>query len=80
MKGQVFTDFVVEFSSRRDMKVVYHVDIQTWKVFVDDASSAMGAVARIVIITLEGISRNILLGWGLGPLTTKLSMKPCWPD
>ena len=77
VKGQVLADFVVEFSLRRDVKVVCHVDIQTWKVFMDSASSALRARAKIVIITPEGISRNILSSWGLGPLTAKLSMKPC---
>ena len=37
------------------MKVVCHVDVHPWKVFVDGASSAMRAGARIVIITLKGI-------------------------
>ena len=37
------------------MKVVCHVDVHPWKVFVDGASSEMGAGARIVIITLKGI-------------------------
>ena len=35
--------------------MVYHVENQPWKVFVDGASSAMGASAGIVIITPEGI-------------------------
>ena len=35
--------------------MVYHVENRSWKVFVDGASSAIGAGARIVIITLEGI-------------------------
>ena len=33
------------------MGIVCHVDIQTWRVFVDGASNAMGAGAGIVIIT-----------------------------
>ena len=37
------------------MEVIYHVDCRLWKAFIDDASSAMGAGARILIITLEGI-------------------------
>ena len=37
------------------MEIVYHVEVHLWKVFVDGASSALGAGARIVIITLEGI-------------------------
>lgn len=35
--------------------MVCHVGIQMWKVFVDGASSAMGAGVGIVIITPEGI-------------------------
>ena len=37
------------------MEIVYHVEVHLWKVFVDGASSALGAGARIVIITPEGI-------------------------
>ena len=37
------------------MEVICCVDCYPWKVFVDGASSAMGAGARIVIITLEAI-------------------------
>ena len=35
--------------------MIYHVENRLWRVFVDDASSAMGAGAEIVIITPEGI-------------------------
>ena len=55
VKGQVLTDFVAEFSPRNGMEMVCHVENQSWRVFVDGASSAMGAGARIVIITPEGI-------------------------
>jgi len=55
VKGQVLADFVVKFYPRREMEPVYHVNVHPWKVFVDGASSAMGAGARIVIITPEGI-------------------------
>ena len=55
VKGQVLADFITEFSRRREVVIVYHVEVQPWKVFVDDASSAMGVGAGIVIITLEGI-------------------------
>ena len=37
------------------MEIVYHVEVHLWKVFVDGASSALGAGAGIVIITPEGI-------------------------
>ena len=37
------------------MEVVCHVEVLPWKVFVDNASSALGASAGIVIITPEGI-------------------------
>ena len=33
------------------MEIVCHVDIRTWRVFVDGASNAMGAGAGIFIIT-----------------------------
>ena len=57
MKDQVLTDFVAEFSPRREMEIICHVEVQPWKVFVDGAFSALGARAGvgIVIITLEGI-------------------------
>ena len=55
MKGQVLTDFIAEFSPMKEMEVVCHVKVHLWKVFMDDASSAMGARVRIVIITPEGI-------------------------
>ena len=35
--------------------MVYSVEVVPWKVFVDGASSASGAEARIVVITPEGI-------------------------
>ena len=37
------------------MEIVYHVEVHLWKVFVDGASSALGARAGIVIITPERI-------------------------
>ena len=37
------------------MEVICHVDCRPWKVFIDDASSTMGAGAGILIITPEGI-------------------------
>ena len=55
MKGQVLADFVAEFSPKNEGEMVCRVECRTWKVFVDDISSAMGASARIVIITPEGI-------------------------
>lgn len=55
MKGQVLTDLVVEFTPRREVEIVCCVEVQSWKVFVDGASSALGAGARIVIITSEGV-------------------------
>ena len=55
VKGQVLTDFVVEFSPKNNTEIVCHVENCSWRVFVDGASSAMGAGAGIVIITPEGI-------------------------
>ena len=72
---------MAEFSSRRDVDVVCHMGIQMWKVFVVDASSAMGVGAGIVVITLEGIrlEHSFRLGFRASN-TTKLSMKPCSLD
>ena len=55
VKGQVLADFVVDFSLRKEMEVICHVDCRPWKVFVNGAFSAMGAGAEILIITIEGI-------------------------
>ena len=55
VKGQVLADFVAEFSPRKEMEVICHVDLHLWKVFVDGTSSAAGVGVGIVIITLEGI-------------------------
>ena len=50
VKGQVLASFIAEFSLRREMEMVCHVDVWPWKLFVDDASSAMEMGAAIVII------------------------------
>ena len=55
VKGQVLADFVAEFSPKKDRGMVCHVENRPWKVFMDGASSAMGAGVGIVIITPEGI-------------------------
>ena len=55
MKGQVLADFVAEFSPRKEMEVICHMDLHLWKVFVDGKSSAAGAGARIFIIIPKGI-------------------------
>ena len=55
VKGQVLANFVAEFSLKRGLETVCHVEVWPWRVFVDGASSALGAGARIIIITVEGI-------------------------
>ena len=55
VKGQVFADFITEFSPKNNTEMVCHVENCSWRVFVDGASSAMGADVGIVIITSEGI-------------------------
>ena len=55
VKGQVLVDFVAEFSFKNNMDMVCHVENRSWRVFVDGASSALGASSGIVIITPEGI-------------------------
>ena len=55
VKGQVLADFVAKFSPKNDLEMVYHVENQSWRVFVDGASSAMKAGAGIALITPEGI-------------------------
>ena len=65
VKGQVLADFVEEFSSRREVEIVCHVETCPWKVFVDGASSALGVRDGIVIITPEGIrvEHSFMLGF-----------------
>ena len=55
MTGQVLAGFMAEFSPRDEGEKVCHVGCRPWRVFVDGASSAMGAGAGIVIVTPEGI-------------------------
>ena len=55
VKGQVLVDFVAEFTPRGGMKMICSIEVIPWKVFVDGASSALGAGARIIVITPEGI-------------------------
>ena len=55
MKGQVLADFVAEFSPKNEREMVCQVESRSLKEFVDSASSASGAGARIVIITPKGI-------------------------
>ena len=44
VKDHVLTDFVAEIFPRRDIEVICQVDIQTWRIFVDGTSSAIGTV------------------------------------
>ncbi|XP_030932965.1 uncharacterized protein LOC115958851 [Quercus lobata] len=44
-----------EFTPKNDEKIICNVESRPWKVFVDDASNAIGAGAGIVITTPEGI-------------------------
>ncbi|XP_075640429.1 uncharacterized protein LOC142612199 [Castanea sativa] len=55
VKGPILADFIVEFSPKGGKEMVYPVEVILWKVFVDGASSALGAGVGIVVITLEGI-------------------------
>ena len=55
VKGQVLADFIAKFTPKNDGKMICNVENLSWKVFMDDASSAMGAGIGIVIITSEGI-------------------------
>ena len=80
VKGQVLADFVAEFSLQNDMEMVCHVENRSWRVFVDGASSAIGAGARIVIITPEGIRLEHSFRLGSKPLIMRPSMKPSLSD
>ena len=57
------------------MEIVCHVEVHPWKVFVDNASSALGDGAGIVIITPEGIKLEHSFRLGFRA-STKPSMKP----
>ena len=45
----------MKFSPKDDGKMICIVENRPWKVFMDCASSAMGAEAGIVVISSEGI-------------------------
>ena len=55
IKGQVLANFVAEFSPKNQGEMVCQLGYRPWKVYVDGASSAIGAGAKIVIITPEGM-------------------------
>ncbi|XP_023922202.1 uncharacterized protein LOC112033647 [Quercus suber] len=65
VKGQVLADFIVEFSPKEKGEMVCRLETRPWKVFVDGASSSMGAGSGVVIVTLEGIrlERSFRLGF-----------------
>ena len=46
---------MVEFAPRNKREMVCHVESHPWRVFVDGASSTMGAGVGIVIVTSKGI-------------------------
>ena len=75
VKGQMLADFVAEFSPRKEIEVVCHVKVHPWKVFVDGASSAIGAGAGIVIITPEGIRLEHSLRLGFRASNNKAKYK-----
>ena len=51
----MLADFMAEFSPQDKGEMVFHVECRPWTVFIDGASSAMGAGVGIVIVTPEGI-------------------------
>lgn len=75
MKGQVLTDFVAEFSPKKGMEIVCHVELRLWKVFVDGASSALGDGARIVIITSKGIKLKYSFRLGFRAFNNEVEYK-----
>ena len=80
VKGQVLANFAVEFSPRGETEIVCHVEVLSWKVFVDSASNALGAGAGIVIITLEGIKLVHSFRLGFRASNNEAIMKPCLPN
>ena len=55
MKSHVLADFIAEFSLRGGREMICLVEVISWTIFVDGASSALGAGARIIVITPKGI-------------------------
>ena len=52
----MLANFIMEFTPcKGGLGVVCNVEIQLWKVFVDDASNAKGMRVGIVIVSLEGV-------------------------
>ena len=76
VNGQVLADFIAEFSPKNDGKIICNIENHLWKVFVDGASSAMGAKAGIVIITLEGIRLEHYSDWDSKPLIMRPNTRP----
>ena len=75
VKGQVLANFVVEFSLKNEGEMVCHVECCLWKVFVDSASSTIGAGTGIVIITPEGIRSKHSLRLGFRAFNNKVEYK-----
>ena len=64
VKGKVLANFVAEFSPKNQGEMVCQLECRPWKVFVDNAFSAMGASVGIVIITPEGLRLEHLFRLG----------------
>ena len=55
VKDQILADFVTKFSLKNKGEMICHVECHPWKVFMDGASSTMGAGVGIVIIIPKGV-------------------------
>ena len=75
VKGQVLANFVAEFSLKKEGEMVCHVECCLWKVFVDNASSTIGAGTGIVIITPEGIRLKHSLRLGFRAFNNEVEYK-----
>ena len=65
IKGQVLTDFVMEFTSAEPAKNAQTVtNLSIWKLSVDEASNAQGNEAGLILTSPEGIDIEYALRFG----------------
>ena len=65
IKGQVFSNFVMEFTSAEHAKDAQTTtNLSTWKLSVDGASNAQGSGAGLILTSLDGIHIEYALRFG----------------
>jgi len=80
VKGQFLANFIAEFSSKRGMEIVCLVEVILWKIFMDGASSTLGAGVGIVVITLEGIKLEHFFRLGFKAFNNEAEFKALFAE